>query len=171
MSGFLSVRFSSVAQSCPTRCDPMNRGTPGLPVHHQLLESTQTHVHQVGGAIQPPHPLYSPSLPALNLSQYQGLFKWVSSSHQMAKYWSFSFKSVLPMNIQDGFPIGLTILISLLSKGSQESSPTHSLKASIFWHSALFMIQLSHLYMTTGKTIALTIRTFVGKGIKNVFAF
>ena len=67
------------------------------------------------------------------------------------------------MNIQDGFPIGLTILISLLSKGSQESSPTHSLKASIFWHSALFMIQLSHLYMTTGKTIALTIQASVSK--------
>ena len=73
------------------------------------------------------------------------------------------------MNIQDGFPIGLTILISLLSKGSQESSPTHSLKASIFWHSALFMIQLSHLYMTTGKTIALTIRIFAGKVISLLF--
>ena len=79
--------------------------------------------------------------------------------------------SVLQINIQDKFRIGLTVLISLLSKGSQESSPTHSSKASIFWHSALFMVQLKHLYMTTGKTIALTIWTFVGKGIKNVFAF
>ena len=69
------VQFNSVAQSCPTLCDPMNRGTPGLPVHHQLPESTQTHVHQVGDAIQPSHPLSSPSPPALYLSHYQGLFK------------------------------------------------------------------------------------------------
>ena len=70
-----SVQFSSVAQSCLTLCDPMNRSTPGLLVHHQLLESTQIHVHQVGDAIQPSHPLLSPSPPALNLSQHQGLFK------------------------------------------------------------------------------------------------
>ena len=80
-----SVQFSSVAQSCPTLCDPMNCSTPGLPVHHQLPEFTQTHVHQVSDAIQPSHPLSSPSPPALNLSQHQGLFKWVSSSHQVAK--------------------------------------------------------------------------------------
>ena len=72
---FTSVQFSSVAQSCPTLCDPMNYSTPGLPVHHQLPESTQTHVHRVGVAIQPSHPLSSPSPPALNLSQRQGLFK------------------------------------------------------------------------------------------------
>ena len=70
-----SVQFSSVDQLCPTLCDPMNRSRPGLPVHHQLPEFTQTHVHQVGDAIQPSHPLSSPSLPALNLSQHQGLFK------------------------------------------------------------------------------------------------
>ena len=70
-----SVQFSSVAQLCPTLCDPMNRSTPGLPVHHQLPESTQTHVHRVNDAIQPSHPLSSPSPPALNLSQHQGLFK------------------------------------------------------------------------------------------------
>ena len=81
----LSVQFSSVTQSCPTLCDPMNCGTPGLPVHHQLLEFTQTYVHWVGDAIQPSHPLSSPSPPALNLSQDQGLFKWVSSSHPVAK--------------------------------------------------------------------------------------
>ena len=80
-----SVQFSSVAQSCPTLCNPMNCSTPGLPVHHQLPESTQTHVHQVGDAIPPSHPLSSPSPPALSLSQHQGLFKWVSSSHQVAK--------------------------------------------------------------------------------------
>ena len=70
---FSSVQFSSVTQSCPTLCDPMNHSTPGLPVHHQLLESTQTHVHCVGDAIQPLHPLSSPFPPALNLSQHQGL--------------------------------------------------------------------------------------------------
>ena len=70
-----SVQFSSVAQSCPTLCDPMDCSTSGLPVHHQLLEFTQTHVHRVGDAIQPSHPLLSPSPPAFNLSQHQGLFK------------------------------------------------------------------------------------------------
>ena len=69
------VQFSSIAQLCPTLCDPMNHSTPGLPVHHQLPESTQTHVHCVGDAIQPSHPLSSPSPPALNLSQHQSLFK------------------------------------------------------------------------------------------------
>ena len=80
---------SSVAQLCPTLCDPMNRSTPGLPFHHQLPESTQIHVHWVSDAIKPPHPLLSPSLPAPNLSQYHGLFKWVSSSHQVAKVLEF----------------------------------------------------------------------------------
>ena len=80
-----SVQFGSVAQLCLTLCNPMNRSTPGLPVHHQLLEFTQTHVHWVSDAIQPSHPLLSPSPLALNLSQHQGLFKWVSSSHQVAK--------------------------------------------------------------------------------------
>ena len=80
-----SVQFSSVTQSYPTFCDPMNCSTPGLPVHHQLLQFTQTHVHWVGDAIQLFHPLSSPSPPALNLSQHQGLFKWVSSSHKVAK--------------------------------------------------------------------------------------
>ena len=80
-----SVQFSSVTQSCPTLCDPMNRSTPGLPVHHQLPEFTQTHIHRVGDAIQPSHPLSSPSPPASNPSQHQGLFHWVSSLHQVAK--------------------------------------------------------------------------------------
>ena len=84
--------LSSVAQSCPTLCNPMSRSTPGLPVHHQLPESTQTHVHWVGDAIQPSHPLSSPFPPVLNLSQHQGLFQWVSSSQiRLPKYWSFSF--------------------------------------------------------------------------------
>ena len=86
---FSSVQFSLVAQSCPTLCDPMNHSTPGLPVHHQLPEFTQTHVHWVGDAIQSSHSLSSPSPPALNLSQNQGLFKWVSSSHQVTKVLEF----------------------------------------------------------------------------------
>ena len=87
-----SVLFSSVAQSCPILCDPMNRSTPGLPVHHQLPKFTQTHVHWVGDAIQPSHSLSSPSLPALNLPQHQGLFQWVSSSHQVAKVLEFQLQ-------------------------------------------------------------------------------
>ena len=86
------VQFSSVAQLCPTLCEPMNCGTPGLPVHHQLPEFTQTHVHWVSDAIQPSHPLLSPSPPALNPSQHQGLFKWVSSSHQVAKILEFQLQ-------------------------------------------------------------------------------
>ena len=86
-----SVQFSSVTQSCPTLCDPMNHSTPG-PVHHQLPETTQTHVHWVGDAIQPSYPLSSPSPPALNLSQHQGLFQWVSSLHQMAKVLEFELQ-------------------------------------------------------------------------------
>ena len=107
----LSVQFSTVAQSCPTLCDPMNRSMPGLPVHHQLPEFTQTHVHWVGDAIQPSHLPLSPSPPALNLSQHHSLFKWVSSLHQVPKYWSFSFNISLsneqPVSSptwQPGFP-------------------------------------------------------------------
>ena len=84
--------FSSVAQSCPTLCDPMNGSTPGLPVCHQLPEFTQTHVHWIGDAIQPSHSLPSPSPPALNLSQHQGLFKWISSLHQVAKVLEFQLQ-------------------------------------------------------------------------------
>ena len=80
-----SVQFSSVAQLCPTLCDPMDCSTPGFPVHHQLPELVQTHVHWVGNTIQPSCPLLSPSPPAFNLSRHQGLFPWVSSLHQMAK--------------------------------------------------------------------------------------
>ena len=86
-------QFSSVAQSCPTLCDPINCSTPGLPVHHHLPEFTQTHVHRVNDAIQLSHPLSSPSPPALNLSQHQGLFQWVSCSHQVAKVLEFQLQN------------------------------------------------------------------------------
>ena len=88
----LSVQFSSVAQSCPTLCNPMNHSMPGLPIHHQLPKSTQTHVHWVIDAIQPSYPLSSPSSPALNFSQHQGLFKWVNSSHEVAKLLEFQLQ-------------------------------------------------------------------------------
>ena len=94
-------QFSSVTQSCLTLCNPVNCSMPGLPVHHQLLESTQTHVHWLGDAIQPSPPLSSPSPPALNLSQHQGLFQWVSSSHQVAKVLGFSF-NISPSNEHPG---------------------------------------------------------------------
>ena len=84
-----SVQFSSVAQSCPTLCNPMNHSTPGLPVYHQLPEFTQTHVHRVSDAIQPSHPLSSPSPPAPDPSQHQSLFQWVNSSHEVAKVLEF----------------------------------------------------------------------------------
>ena len=108
-----SPQFSSIAQSCLTLWDPMDCSTPGLPVHHQLLEFTQTHVHWVGDTIQPSHSLSSPSPPAFNLSQHQGLFQWVSSSNQVAKVSEFQFQHQsfqwifrtipmnIPMNIQD----------------------------------------------------------------------
>ena len=86
---YLLVHFSSVAQSCPTLSDPMNCSTPGLPVHHQLPEFTQTHIHRVSDAIQPSHPLLSSSLLAPNPSQHQSLFQWVNSSHEVAKVLEF----------------------------------------------------------------------------------
>ena len=87
-----SLQFSLVAQSCPTLCDPVNHSTPGLPVHHKLLEFTQTHIHRVSDAIQPSHPLSSPSPPAPNPSQNQRLFQWVNSSHEVAKVLEFQLE-------------------------------------------------------------------------------
>ena len=92
MSIFFKIQFSSVTHLCLTLCDPMDSSTPGLPVHRQLLEFTQTHVHWVSDAIQPSPPLSSPSPPAFNLSQHQGLFKWDSSSHQVAKILEFQLQ-------------------------------------------------------------------------------
>ena len=119
-----SVQFSSVTQSCLILCDPMNCSMPGLLVHHQLPEFPQTHVHRVGDAIQPSHPLASPSPPAFHLSQHQGLFQWVSSLQQVAKELNFSLSIIqfflmlfIPMNIQDWSPLGWTGWISLQPKG------------------------------------------------------
>ena len=160
---FTQVQFSSVVQSYPTLCDPMDCTTPGFPAHHQLLELAQTHVHWVGDAIQPSHPLSSPSPPALNLSQHQGLFQWVSCSYQAVKYWSFSF-SISPSNEHSGLTSFRMDWLDLLAvQGTLESLlQHHSSKASILQCSTFFIVQLSHPYMTTGKNIALTRWTFVG---------
>ena len=132
--------FSSVAQSCLTLCNSMNHSTPGLPVHHWHPESTQTHVRWVGDVIQPSHPLSSPSPPAFNLCQHQGLFKWVSSLHQMAKLLEFQlqYQSFQWTSRTDLLYNGL-VGSPCSPRDSQESSPTHfksiSSSALIFLHS------------------------------------
>ena len=135
-----------------------------LPCPSLCPEVSQTHILWVDNAIQPSHPPSPPSSPALNLSQHQGLFKWVSSSHQVAKYWSFSF-SISPSNEYSGLSsVRMDWLDLLAVQGTLKSLlQHHSSKASILQHSAFFIVQLSHPYMTTGKTIALTRRTFVGE--------
>ena len=151
------VQFSSVTQSCLTLCDPMDCRTPGFPVHHKLLELVQTHVHSVGDAIQPFHPLSFPFPSAFNLSQHQGLFQWAGSSHQVAKvlelqlqHQSFQWISGLI-----SFRIGWFDLLAI--QGTLKSLLQHpSSKASILWLTTFFILQLSHPHTTTGKTIALT---------------
>ena len=109
----------SVTKSFPPLCNPVDCSTPGFLVLHYLPEFIQTHVHRVGDAIQPSHPLSSPSPPAFNVSQHQGLFQWVSSSHQVIKILELQLQlSVLPMNIQDWFPLGFSGLISLQDRKS-----------------------------------------------------
>ena len=160
--GWGRIQFNSVADSCPTLCDPMNRSIPGLPVH-QLLESTQTHVHWVDDAIQPSHPLSSPSPPALNLSQHQGLFKWVSSPHQVAKVLELKLQHQSTNEHPGLISFRMDWLDLLAVQGTLTSLlQHHSSKASILQRSAFFTVQLSHPYMTTGKTIALIRWTFVG---------
>ena len=117
LMALLSDQFSSITQSCPTLCDPMSCSTPGLPVHHQLQKFTQTHVHWVGDAIQPSHPLSSPSPPALNLSQHQGLSNESALCIRWPKYWSFSF-NISPSNEYSGLiSFRMDWLISLQFKG------------------------------------------------------
>ena len=132
-----SVQFNSATQSCPTLCDPMNRSMPRFPVHHQLPESTHTYVHRVDEAIKPSHPL---------------------------SYWRFSF-NISPSNEHPGLTsVRMDCLDLLAVQGTLKSLlQHHSSKASILQHSAFFTVQLSHPYVTTGKTMALTRKTFVGK--------
>ena len=160
----LSVQFSSVAQSCLTLCDPMNLSTPGLPAHYQLPEFTQTHIHWVSDGIHPSHPLWSPSPPAPNPSQHHVLSNESTLPMKWPKYWSFSF-SISPSNEHPGLiSFRMNSLDLLAVQGTLKSLlQHHSSKASILRHSAFFTVQLSHPYMTTGKTIALTRQTFVGK--------
>ena len=144
----------------------MDCSTPDFPVRHQLLEVTQTHVHQVGDAIQPFHPLSFSSPPALNLFQHQGLFKWV----RWPKFWSFSFSISLSNEYSGLISFKIDWLDLLADQGTPKSLlQHHSSKASILPHSAFFIGQLSHPHMTTGKTIALTRWTFVGKEISLLF--
>ena len=148
----------------------MNRSTPGFPVHHQLPEFTQTHVHWVGDAIQPSNPLSSPSPPALNLSQHQGLFKWVSSLHQVAKVLEFqlqhqSFQWTPRTNLLYDELVGSPCS----PMDSQESSPTPQFKSINSSALSFLIFQLSHPYMTTEKPIALTRWTFVDKVMSLLF--
>ena len=138
--------FSSVAKSCPTLCNPMDCSTPDFPVHYQLPELAQIHVHQVGDAIQPSHPLLSPSPPAFNCSQHQGIFQGVSSSHRWPKYWSFSF-SISYSNEYSGLISFRMDWFDLLAvQGALKSLLHHISKASILQHSAFFIVQyFSHL--------------------------
>ena len=158
------VQFSSVTQSCPTLCDPMNRSTPGLPVHHQLPEFTQTHVHQVGDAIQPSHACR----PLLLLPPIPPSIKVFSNESTLCtrwpKYWSFSF-SISPSSEHPGLiSFGMDWLNLLAFQGTLKSLlQHHSSKTSILQHSVFFTVQLSHPYMTTGKIIALARRTLVSK--------
>ena len=138
-----SVQFSSVAQLCLTICNPMNCSTPGLPVHHQLPDFTQTHVHRVGDAIQPSHPLSSPSPPAPNPSQHQGLFQWVSSSREVAKVLEFqlqhqSFQKTLKTDLLQNGLVGSPCS----PRDAQESSPTP-------WFKSINSSALSFLYSPT----------------------
>ena len=144
----LFLPLYTVAQLCPTLCDPMDGNTPGFPVFHHLPDFAQTQVHWVSDAIQPSHPLLPPSPPAFSLSQHQGLFQWVSGLHLVDEVIGVSASASVLMNIQDWFPLGLTGWISLQFKGFSKSLFQHySLKASVLWHSAFFMVQLSHPYI------------------------
>ena len=148
-----SDQIRSVAQSCPTLRDPMNRSMPGLPVHHQLLEFTETQVHRVSDATQPSHPLSSPSPLAPNPSQHQSLFSNESALHMRWPYWSFSFSIIPSEEIPGLISFRMDWLDLLAVQGTLKSLfQHHSSKASILQHSAFFAVQLSHPYMTTGKT-------------------
>ena len=150
------------AKLCLMLYNPMDCSMSGFPVHHYLIKSAQTHVHWVSDVIQPSH-LLSPSSPALNLSQHLDIFEWLSSLHQVAKALELQFQH---QSFQWIFRIDF--LWDWLGwnpccpRDSQKSSQYQNLKASVLWLSACFMVQLSHLYMTTVNNIALIIRTFVG---------
>ena len=164
------IQFSSVAQSCLTLCDPINCSMPVFPVHHKLLDLAQIHVHWVGDAIQPSHPLLSPFL-LPSIFQSVTVFSNESVPHiRWPKYWSFSF-SISSSNEYSGLiSFRMDWFYLLVVQGTLKSLlQHHSLKASVLRCSAFFIVQLSHPYMTTGKTIALTRWTFVVKVMSLLF--
>ena len=163
--------ISSVAQSFPNLCNPTNHSMPGLPVYHQFPEFTQTHVHRVGDAIQPSHPLVVPLLLLLPIPPSIRIFSNESTLlMRWPKYWSFSL-SISPSNEHPGLISFRMDLLNLLAvQGTLKSLLQHcSSKASILQHSAFFIVQLPLIYMTTVKTIALTRQNFVGKVMSLLF--
>ena len=163
------IQFSWVTQLFLTLCDPMNCSMPGFPVHHQLPELAQTHVRGVGIAIQPSHPVvpFSSCLQPFPASGPFPLSQPFASDGQSIG--ASASASGLPMNIQGWFPLGWTGWISLQFEALKSFFQHHSSKAAILWRSAFFIVQLSHPYMTTGKTIALTRWTFVSKAMSLFF--
>ena len=157
-------KFSSVTRLCLTVCDPMNRSTPRLPVHHQHLEFTQTHDHRVSDAIQPSHPRSSPS-PLAPIPPSIRVFSNESTLHmRWPEYWNFIFSIIPSKEIPGLISFRMDRLDILAVQGTLKSLlQHHSSKASILRCSAFFTVQVSHPFMTTGKTIALTRWTFVGK--------
>ena len=154
----------SSAQMCPVLFDPIDCSTPGFPVHHELLELGQTHVHRVGDAIQPSHSLLSPSPPAFNLSQHQSLFQRVSSSHQVAKVLGFQIQhQSFQLKFRTNFLSDWLVWSPCSPRDSQESSPTPQFKSINSSALSFLNSPTSHPYMPTGRTIALTRWTFVDK--------
>ena len=161
------IQFSSVSQLCLTLCNPMDYSTPGLPFHHQLSELTQTHVHWVGDAILPSHPLPSPSPLAFNLSQHQGLFQWVSSSHQVAKVLEFQLQHLsFQWIVRTDFLSDGLVGSPCSPRDSQESSPTPQFKSinssalTMWYYSSLKRNEVIHSTMSMNlKNIMLSERS------------
>ena len=157
----------SVTHMCPILCDPMNCSIPGFLVLHYLTKCAQTHVHWVSDAIQSSYSLSSPSLPTFNLSQHQCLFQWVSCLHQVAKVLELQL-SISPSNEYSGLISFRTDWFDLLAaQGTLKNLLQHH--SSVLQRPAFFIVQLSHPYMTIGKTIALTRQTFVSKVMSPLF--
>ena len=164
------VQFSSVTQSCLTLYDPMDCRMPGFPVHHQLPELAQIHDHRVGDTIQSSHPLLAPSPPALKFLSIRIFAHESAVCIRWPKYWSFSFNISSSNEYSAWISFRMDWLDLLAVQGTLRSFlQHHRSKASILWHSAFFIVQLSHPYLTTGKTIALTRWTFVDKVMSLLF--
>ena len=168
--GFYKSVCCSVSQSCPTLYDPIDCIMPGFPVHHHLSEFAQTHVHWVCDAIKPSRPLSSPLPPAFSLPSIRVFSSELTFHIRWPKYWSFSFSIIPSKEIPGLISFRMDWFDLLAVQGTLKSLlQHHSLKASFLWCSAFFIVQLSHLYLTTGKTIVLTGQTFVGKVMSLLF--